>query len=124
MHKHRQDIELMRARCEVRDGVAEYDLSDQPPQSYNKFIAYYLYPEIKYLVGVSTGPDGRIKLSAGYNPWLPAADREHDIAALCEQLGGGGHPYVGGVSFSADKAQPARDAQALIASVLRGEQAP
>lgn len=121
LRKHRRDIELMRQRCMVRDGVAEYDLSDQPPSAYNKFIAYYLHPEIKYLVGVSTGPDGRIKLSAGYNPWLPAGERQYDIAALCEQLGGGGHPYVGGVSFAAENAKPARDAQAFIASVLRGE---
>jgi nanoRNase/pAp phosphatase (c-di-AMP/oligoRNAs hydrolase) len=121
---HRRDIELMRERCEVTDGVASYDLSDQPPRAYNKFIAYYLHPEVRYLVGISRGPEGRIKLSAGYNPWLPASEREHDIAALCEKFDGGGHPYVGGVSFRADDGENAAEAQAFIAEVLRGERAP
>lgn len=120
----RRDIELLRARCRVRDGVAEYDLSDQPPRSYNKFIPYYLHPEIRYLVGISVGPDGRLKLSAGYNPWLPPEHREHDIAALCERFEGGGHPFVGGVSFSASDGARAAEVHAYIAAVLRGEDPP
>ncbi len=116
---HKQDIELMRQRCQVRDAVGEYDLSDQPPRAYNKFIAYYLFPAIRYLVGVSRGPDGRIKLSAGYNPWLPADQREHDIAGICESLGGGGHPYVGGVSFAASDAEGAARARRDVAELLR-----
>lgn len=121
---HRRDIELMRERCEITDGVATYDLSDQPPRAYNKFIAYYLHPQVRYLVGISRGPDQRIKLSAGYNPWLPASEREHDIAALCERFDGGGHPYVGGVSFQADDGDNAEQAKAFIAEVLRGERTP
>lgn len=116
---HRQDIELMRSRLHVDGGVATYDLSDQPPRSYNKFIAYSLLPEIRYLVGVSRGPDGSHKLSVGYNPWLPAGDREHDIAALCEGLGGGGHPYVGGASFPATATATAQAALARTAAALR-----
>lgn len=120
----KRDITLMRDRCRVRGGVAEYDLSDQPPRTYNKFIPYYLHPEIRYLVGISVGPDGRLKLSAGYNPWLPAAEREHDIAALCERFDGGGHPFVGGVSFKAGDGQRADDVRAYIVSILRGDRAP
>jgi len=116
---HRRDIELMRARVEVDADVATYDLSDQPPRAYNKFIAYSLYPSIRYLVGVSRGPDGSHKLSVGYNPWLPADDREHDIAALCERLGGGGHPYVGGASFAAEAGDAARTALTETAATLR-----
>lgn len=119
LETHRKDIELMRSRLQVDGGVATYDLSDQPPRSYNKFIAYSLYPEIRYLVGVSRGPDGSHKLSVGYNPWLPADDREHDIAALCEALGGGGHPYVGGASFPADATATALAAVADTAAALR-----
>ncbi len=99
---HREDIELMRDRLQVERGVATYDFGDQPPRSYNKFIAYYLQPQIRYLVGITRGPDGGHKLSVGYNPWLPAEDRDHDIAALCETHGGGGHPYVGGASFGTE----------------------
>ena len=119
LETHRKDIELMRSRLQVHEGVATYDLSDQPPRSYNKFIAYSLHPEIRYLVGVSRGPDGSHKLSVGYNPWLPAEDREHDIAALCERLGGGGHPYVGGASFASDATEAARAALADTAAALR-----
>lgn len=116
---HRRDIELMRGRLRVDDGVATYDLSDQPPRSYNKFIAYSLHPDIRYLVGVSRGPDGSHKLSVGYNPWLPADQREHDIAALCERLGGGGHPYVGGASFADEDVEAARTAVVTTAAALR-----
>jgi hypothetical protein len=124
LERHSEDIALLRRRCRIVGGVAEYDLVDQPPRSYNKFIAYYLHPKIRYLVGVSTGPDGRIKLSAGYNPWLPANGREHDLAVLCERVGGGGHPYVGGASFDAEDVVPAKAAQVAISAILRGEQPP
>ncbi len=120
LQTHRADIELMRSRCRVEDEVATYDFSDQPPRSYNKFIAYYLHPQIRYLVGVSTGPDGSLKLSVGYNPWLPADRREHDIAAICERLGGGGHPYVGGASFSSTERSGALAALEQTATLLRG----
>src|SRR5690606_11192382 len=70
--RHRADIELLRARCRVRGGVVEYDLLDQPPRIYNKFIAYHHHPRARYVVGTSIGPDGTPKLTAGYNPWLPA----------------------------------------------------
>lgn len=118
---HRRDIELMRSRVQVDGDVATYDLSDQPPRAYNKFIAYSLYPEIQYLVGVSRGPDGSHKLSVGYNPWRPPEDRAHDIATLCERLGGGGHPYVGGASFDADAADAALAAMTETAQTLRRE---
>lgn len=124
LDRHHQDIELFRKRCRVVDGVAEYALLDQPPRAYNKFIPYYLHPKIRYLVGLSQGPDGRIKLIAGYNPWLPASDREHDISLLCERFEGGGHPYVGGVSFDPEQTQAALQAQAWILSVLRGRPSP
>ena len=124
LERHREDIELLRQRCQVTDGVAEYALLDQPPRAYNKFIAYYLHPKIRYLVGLSPGPDGRIKLSAGYNPWLPASEREHDLAVLCEAVGGGGHPYVGGASFDPADPEPALRAQSQIAAVLRRTTAP
>jgi hypothetical protein len=124
LDRHRQDIELLRRRCRIEDGVGEYDLLDQPPRVYNKFIPYYLHPKVRYLVGLSRAPDGRIKLIAGYNPWLPRSGREHDIAALCERFEGGGHPYVGGVSFAPEEPQAAQEAQSWILSVLRGRRAP
>ena len=124
LERHERDIALMRRRCRVDDGVAQYDLLDQPARAYNKFIPYYLHPKVRYLVGLSQGPDGRIKLIAGYNPWLPRGQREHDISVLCERFDGGGHPYVGGVSFGPEEAQAALAAQSWIVSVLRGQRSP
>jgi hypothetical protein len=121
LHRHERDIELLAKRCNAAAGVIEYNLLDQPPRSYNKFIPYHHHPGIRYVVGLSLGPDGRIKLTAGYNPWLPKGDREHDIAALCERFEGGGHPFVGGVSFAPDAEAEAVAAQRFILGVLRGE---
>jgi hypothetical protein len=124
LRRHEHDIELLRARCRAAAGVIEYNLLDQPPRAYNKFIPYHHHPSIRYVVGLSVGPDGRIKLTAGYNPWLPKADREHDIAALCERFQGGGHPFVGGVSFAPEADADAIAAQRWILDVLRGERSP
>ncbi len=123
LERHQRDITLLAQRCAARDGVLEFNLLDQPPRAYNKFIPYYHHPEIRYVVGLSIGPDGSIKLTAGYNPWLPRDGREHDISALCERFGGGGHPFVGGASFGPDGFDAALDAQRLIAEVLRGANA-
>lgn len=118
--RHRLDIELIGQRCRVQDGVAQFDLLDQPARSYNKFIAYLHHPRVRYVVGASIGPKGDATLTVGYNPWLPPERREHDIAALCERFGGGGHPFVGGVSFATGQERRAQHAMAWIAGALRG----
>lgn len=118
------DVELFARRIAQQGGVLEYDLLDQPPRAYNKFIPYYHHPRAPYLVGVSVGPDGSIKLSAGYNPWLPPEERRHDIAGLCEAHGGGGHPYVGGISFAPGEEERALKVKAWMAAVLRGDAPP
>ncbi len=116
--RHQRDIALFAQRCRPLDDVLEYELLDQPPRAYNKFIPYFHHPAIRYVVGLSVGPDGMIRLTVGYNPWLPRDAREHDISRLCEHWGGGGHPYVGGATFTREA--EARAAQRWIATVLRG----
>jgi hypothetical protein len=124
LQRHSGDIALLGQRCGIEHGVIAFDLLDQPARAYNKFIPYYHHPEIRYVVGLSIGPDGRIKLTAGYNPWLPRGEREHDISVLCEQVGGGGHPYVGGASFAREAEHEALAAQRWILGVLRGATPP
>lgn len=124
LERHRGDIDLIKGRLSLEDGVMQYALLDQPPRAYNKFIPYYHHPKARYLVGVSVGPEGKIKLSAGYNPWLPTEQREHDLSALCEKFGGGGHPYVGGITFDPGQEASALQAQRWIVDVLRGVVAP
>jgi hypothetical protein len=121
LDQHRINIELIRSRARQRSGVLVYELLDQPGRAYNKFIPYFLHPKIRYVVGITRDIVGRIKLTAGYNPWLPKADREHHIALLCERFAGGGHPFVGGVSFDHDDVESARAALDWIAARLRNE---
>jgi hypothetical protein len=122
--RHEADIDLFLGRLHVHGNAMSYELLDQPPRAYNKFIPYFHFPRVAYLVGLSIGPDGAIKLSAGYNPWLPTTDRHFDIAALCERHGGGGHPYVGGVTFGPEQQAEARRVQAWMLAVFRGEAPP
>ncbi len=122
--QNQDDLVLIGERAVVRDGVLAYALLDQPVRAYNKFIPYYHHPRVRYVVAVTRGPDRRIKLTAGYNPWLPREAREHSMAALLEPLGGGGHPYVGGCSFDADQEDHALAVQRRLVDILSGPPQP
>ena len=73
------------------------DLSDQLIEVAGKFVTYALYPESAYSVMLSRSKS-KCKISIGYNPWSPVP-RTHNIAAICERHGGGGHPVVGAISL-------------------------
>ncbi len=70
-----------------------------------------------YCVGVSRS-SFRSKISVGSNPWSPAP-RTHNLAALCERHGGGGHPVVGAISFDPEDLSRARRIARGIAQELR-----
>jgi len=118
--QNRADIDLIGRRAVVEDGVLHYDLLDQPARAYNKFIPYYHHPRVRYVVALTRGTDRRIRITAGYNPWLPRDLREHSMAALLEPFGGGGHPYVGGCSFDADAEDHAHTVVRSLVDTLRG----
>lgn len=118
---HHRDIERIRAVGATVDGVFVYDLLDDIPRVLNHFIPYYLDPSIRYSLGAYAHPDGDLRLSLGFNPWLPASSREHDLAALCEAHGGGGHPFVAGAAFPPDQRDALRRAVAVIGAELRGD---
>lgn len=122
--QNQDDLALIARRAVVDGGVLSYALLDQPVRAYNKFIPYCHHPAVRYVVALTRGADRRIKLTAGYNPWLPRDAREHSMAALLEPLGGGGHPYVGGCSFDADQEDHALAVQRGLVDVLRGAAAP
>ena len=92
--------------------VVVVDLSDQLIDVAGKFVTYALYPESTYSVLLSRSKS-KCKISIGYNPWSPAP-RTHNIAAICERHGGGGHPVVGAISLPADRVE---EAKALTRSV-------
>jgi hypothetical protein len=118
LERHRAAIEVVRRKAQVEKGVVFFDVADEGLDSLNKFIAYYLYPEARYVVWVGQGPQ-RSKISLGSNPWRPEL-RTHNLAQIAERYGGGGHPVVGAVSFKPGELEKARAAAAEVVAELRG----
>lgn len=116
LEAHRHDIELIRRRAQLTDGVVYIDLLDDPVEAHNKFISYFLFPDARYTISLTRTPS-RCKISVGSNPWTPDL-RTHDIAALCERYGGGGHPVVGGISVPPDQVARAREIAGEIRALL------
>jgi len=118
LQRHEQSVDLFRKRAETRNGVIYFDISRDDMEGYNKFIPYYLYPDAVYSVGVS-GSSLRAKVSVGSNPWTKTPIT-HNLAALCERYGGGGHARVAAISFEPTDIARAREAAQAIAAELRG----
>ena len=116
--RHRANIELVRKKAALEKGVVFFDVADEGLDSLNKFIAYSLYPEARYVIWVGRS-EKRCKISLGSNPWRPET-RTHNLAQIAERYGGGGHPVVGAASFSAGELGKARQAAAEIVAELRG----
>jgi hypothetical protein len=114
--EHAHHIELVRRRAVLDRGVVFFDLADDGVAAHNKFIPYMIYPDAAYTLGVTRGSD-RVKISVGSNPWRPEL-RRHDIAALCERYGGGGHPVVGAISLPPDELARAREIAADLRALL------
>lgn len=114
--RHQEDLAAIRARAEQHGDVVMFDLTGTGRDRYNKLIPYMLFPSCRYSVAVSSSVE-RAKVSVGCNPWAPFS-RSHDIAALCERYGGGGHPVVGAVSLSPGQEAEARRIAAEIVSSL------
>lgn len=117
--RHENSLAVLRRESTYDRGVVFFDLADYPLEGYNKFIPYYLYPDCLYSVGVSRSPQ-RIKVAVGSNPWKqPQADRDKNLASICEQHGGGGHARVAAISFAPDEMQSARETARKIVEELR-----
>jgi hypothetical protein len=113
---HASFVRLVERRAEVRRLVVVVDLSEQPIEVAGKFVTYALFPESAYSV-LLTRSKSKCKISVGYNPWSPHP-RLHNIAAICERHGGGGHPVVGAISLAADRVVEAQALTRLIADEL------
>jgi len=117
--EHQKAIEVIRGRAECRDQVVFFDLGDTPLSGYNKFIPYYLHPDSVYTVSV-TDAGFRTKVSVGSNPWTPIVPATN-LASLCEQYGGGGHPRVGAISYGPGELERARSTAAEIVAKLSAD---
>lgn len=117
LERHRKSIDILRERCEARDNVIFFDVSDLDLEGYNKFIPYLLHPECVYSVSVSASPV-RAKVSLGTNPWNQAAASQN-LASLAEKYGGGGHQRVSAISFDPEEVTRARQVARDLAAILR-----
>jgi hypothetical protein len=115
---HEAFVKLIEQRASsVGAGVVVLvDLSDQLIEVAGKFVTYALFPQSAYSVLLSRSKS-KCKISIGYNPWSPVP-RKHNIAAICERHGGGGHPVVGAISLPVDKVDEARALTRTIAEEL------
>jgi hypothetical protein len=109
-------IALVKEHAETRGRVVLVDLSSVTIDVAAKFVTYALWPESAYSVLLSRSP-GKCKLSIGYNPWSQIP-RTHNIAAICERHGGGGHPVVGAISLPAGDVERAKKLAREIADEL------
>jgi hypothetical protein len=115
--RHLKNIDLLRARAELRDGVVFFDVADQNMEGFNKFIPYYLFPDAVYCVGISSSKE-RIKIAVGSNPWNNTP-KSANLASICERYGGGGHPKVAAISLPPQDLEGARRVAAQIVNELR-----
>jgi hypothetical protein len=115
--RHRELVATVLHRLKVDRGVCEYDLADTGVDNVNKFIAYFAHPEATYTVAV-TRSERRSKISLGSNPWRQA-QRRHNLAAMAERHGGGGHPAVAAISFKPEELERARQTARALADELR-----
>lgn len=113
---HLETLEAIRKKAEVTGLVVHFDLVDEGYEGFNKFIPYYLFPEMTYSVALTRGSQ-RTKISVGSNPWAPKP-RTHNIAKICERYGGGGHAVVGAISFKPEEVELARQAMREIVGEL------
>ena len=113
---HEAFVKLVEERARKDGDVVVVDVSDQLLDAAGKFVTYALYPESAYSILLSRSKS-KCKISIGYNPWSPLP-RRHNIAAICERHGGGGHPVVGAISLAADRVEEAKGLVKSIAAEL------
>ncbi len=116
--RHLRSMEIIKQAASVRGPVIFFDVVGHDMEGYSKFIPYYLYPEVTYSVSVSQS-SFRSKISVGSNPWSPRP-RTHDLAAICERFGGGGHAVVAAISLAPEELETARKIAAEIVEELQG----
>ena len=106
----------VRQNARTLDRVVFVDLSGSELESYGKFVTYALYPQAMYSVILGLFKNGA-RINVGYNPWSEQS-RDRDLSSICGRYGGGGHPFVGGITFPAEDVHRARHVAQEIALEL------
>lgn len=117
-HQHYRT--LVRARGQLRGEIAHLDLTADSIKAVTKFTIYAEFSSALYSV-ILAKLSSAIRISIGYNPWS-GKPRRHDLGALCARYGGGGHPIVGGISFSLSDLERARQITDEILTELSSEE--
>ena len=112
--RHQRAIDIIRRNAKIIGPVVFFDVAGEDMEGYSKFIPYYLHPEVTYSVSVSQS-SFRSKISVGSNPWAQHP-RTHDLAAICERHGGGGHAVVAAISLAPEELE---DARRIAADIVR-----
>jgi hypothetical protein len=115
--RHLRSMEIIRRAARVAGPVVFFDVVGHDMEGYSKFIPYYLHSSVTYSVSVSQSAF-RSKISVGSNPWAPRP-RTHDLAAICERYGGGGHAVVAAISLAPAQLEEARRIAADIVEELQ-----
>ncbi|MFN0088139.1 MAG: phosphoesterase [Blastocatellia bacterium] len=115
--RHLLSQRIIEEAARVIGPVVFFDVVGHDMEGYSKFIPYYLHPEATYSVSVSLSTF-RSKISVGSNPWA-SRPRAHDLAAICERYGGGGHAVVAAISLAPEELESARRIAADIVQELQ-----
>lgn len=115
--RHLRSMEIIKQAARVTGPVVFFDVVGNDMEGYSKFIPYYLHPDVTYSVSVSQS-SFRSKISVGSNPWSPRP-RTHDLAAICERYGGGGHAVVAAISLAPEELETARKIAADVVEELQ-----
>jgi hypothetical protein len=117
LEQHARNLEAVKRVARVDKDVVVTDLLDVKSGGLNKFIVYYLHPEARYSVTLLQAGN-KVKIGVGSNPWSKVP-RTHNIAAICERYGGGGHPVVGAISLAGGDTAAARKVAAEVIATLQ-----
>jgi len=117
LERHQKSVDIIKRHSDAHDGAVFFDVTAYDLEGYNKFVPYYLHPEVTYSVGLSRSTF-RTKVSVGSNPWAPV-EPTVNLAKVCERYGGGGHARVGAISFEPNHFDEARAAAKEIVAELR-----
>ena len=119
LERHRKSIDILRQRCEAKDGEFFFDVSDMDLEGYNKFIPYFAASRMRLF-----GQRQRLASSrqgfAGDEPLEPG-NRRSESGHLGREYGGGGHPRVSAISFDPHDVPRARQVARDLAMVLRSK---
>lgn len=108
----------VRQNARHRGRVVLVDLSEAELETFGKFVTYALYPDAMYSVILGRFKNGA-RINVGYNPWS-TRELDRDLSSICGRYGGGGHPFVGGISFPAEDVHRAQNVAHEIARELDG----